>query len=213
MNNHTMKKKRRRVIALLTREKIEFLDRLGMDSLFSTGSKLSRVDVISALLDAAMLLGISAEGVQNKPELVQKILDAAYSQPNRRKYPRLKKELMVGFRKVDSMEQYKNGSTDNISMGGFRIDVAFLGKPLLINQAIEITINEPQEKGEPIKTIGRVAWIKEKEDKHSHEIGVMLTYIRKEDKERFMKYLSGEVDAKSTYFDKESNCESERTQS
>ena len=72
--NNNKKKLKKRVIALLTRSQIEFLDRLGMDSLFSSGHKLSRVDIISALVDAAMASDITAEGVKNKKELIQKIL-------------------------------------------------------------------------------------------------------------------------------------------
>ncbi len=193
MKNNNNQKKRRRVIALLTREEMEFLDKLGMDALFSTGSKLSRVEIIAALIDAAMALGISTKDIKNKKELVQRILDTARTQPDRRKYPRLKENLIVGFRKMDSMERYKDATTEDISIGGFKIDVAFLEKPLSVNQVIEITIKEPQEKTRPIKAMGRVTWVRQKEDKHSHEIGVMLTYIKKEDEKRFMKCLGDEV--------------------
>lgn len=194
MKSNNGKKKRQRVIALLKREEMEFLEKLGMDSLFSTGSKLTRVEAISALVDAAMLLNISAIGVKNKQELVQKILDAAHSQPERREYPRLKKNLIVHFRRIESMERCEHGATEDIGIGGFKVDAAFLGKPLVVNQPVEISIGEPQEKSEPIKAIGRVAWIKEKDDMHSHEIGVMLTYINEKEKARFLQYLSGELD-------------------
>jgi hypothetical protein len=196
MNNK--KAKRRRVIAMLSREEMEYLDRLGLDSVFSTGSKLSRVDVIGALVDAAMALGISAQGVRNKHELIQNIINAARSQDDRRKYPRLKKDLIVGFRRADSMAKYEGGAVDDISMGGFRIDVAFLGKPLQVDQVIEITISESQGNGKSITAIGRVAWVKQKGDAHAHEIGVMLTYIKKEDKGRFMKYLSEGIEERET---------------
>lgn len=195
MKKHNGKKKRRRVIALLTRDEMEFLERLGMDSLFSTGSKLSRVEVISALVDAAMLLNISAIGVKNKKELVQKMLDLTNSRPERRKYPRLKKNLIVHFRKIESMEKYESGTTVDIGVGGFRVDVAFIGKPLAANQPIEISVSEPQQKSEPIKAIGRVAWIKEKGDDHSYEIGVMLTYINEKERTRFLKYLGEEQES------------------
>lgn len=186
--------KRRRVIALLTREEMEYLDRLGMDALFSTGSKLSRIVIIGALLDAAMALDVSAKGIRNKKELVREILEAARTQPDRRRYPRLKRNLITGFRKMDSMERYKEARTEDIGIGGFRIDVAFLGKPLSVNQVIEITVKDPREKAEPVKAVGRVAWVRKSENEHGYEIGAMLTYIRKEDKARFLKYLSEEVD-------------------
>lgn len=84
---------------------------------------------------------------------------------------------------------YEYGATDDIGTGGFRIDVAFLGRPLAVNQTVEISIREPKEKDEPMRAIGRVVWIREKQDKYSHEIGVMLTYIKKEDRRRFLRYL------------------------
>ena len=119
----TSKIKRRRVIALLTREEMEYLDKLGLDALFSTGSKLSRIDIIGALLDVAMELGISAKDIRNKKELAERILKAVQARPERRRYPRLKKNLVTAFRKMDSMEDYEYGMTEDISIGGFRIDV------------------------------------------------------------------------------------------
>lgn len=192
-NGNSRKIKQRRVIALLKREEMEYLDRLGMDSLFSTGSKLSRVEIIGAFVDAAMLLGISAKEVRTKQELVQKILDTMQYGQERRELPRLKKDLIVRFRRIESAEQYESGMTEDVGIGGFRVDVAFLGKPFIVNQPIEISINEPQQGAEPIKAIGRVAWIREQEDNHSHEIGVMITYIKEGYKEKFLKYLAEET--------------------
>jgi len=190
MKNH--KAKRQRIIALLRREEMEFIERLGLDSLFSTGRKLSRVDIIAALIDAAMALGISAKDVKDKKELARRIVEAAWARPERRKYPRLKSELIAEFRRMDSMRDYKHSVMDNIGVGGFRIEVAFAGKPLSAGQTIEIAIRDPEGKTKAIKAIGRVAWINQKEDKHGHDMGVMLTYIKAEDREKFMEYLSDE---------------------
>lgn len=194
-NNH--RQVTRRVIALLTREEMEFLDKVGMDSLFSTGSKLSRVEMISALVNAALALGISGEGVRNKDEMIQKIIDTAHLQPDRRRYPRLKKNLIINFRRIESMEQYERGDTNDIGRGGFSADVAFLGKPFAVNQTVEVNIRDPQGKAEPIKAIGRIAWVREKGNGHSHEIGIMLTYIKEDNKEQFLEYLTEEIDEKT----------------
>jgi hypothetical protein len=64
---------RQRLIALLTREEMEFIEKLGLDSSFSTGTKLSKVEIISAFVDAAMTLNLSAIGVKSKEELLEKI--------------------------------------------------------------------------------------------------------------------------------------------
>ena len=189
-NNKKQKtRKRQRVIALLTREEMEFLERLGMDALFSTGFKLSRLDIIASLVDVAITLGISAENIKNKGELSRRILEAAQTGQERRKYPRLKKDLIVEFRRMDSMESYEESAADDIGAGGFRVEVAFGGRPLSVNEVIELTLRDPQEKDKAIKAIGRVAWIKEKEDKHGHDMGVMLTHVKEEDRERFIGYL------------------------
>ena len=63
-----------RVVALLTREEIDFIDRLSKDALFSTGHKLSRTDVIRALIDVVKLNDINAKGVHSKAELEKKLL-------------------------------------------------------------------------------------------------------------------------------------------
>ncbi len=189
------KKIRRRVIAMLSREEIEFVDKLGMDALFSTGRRLSRVDIISALVEAVMKLGITGKGVKSKSALVEKILNSFRIIPERRKYPRIEKKLIAGFRKADSLKAYKNGSTGDISLGGFRMEIDSLDEPLIVNQIVEITLAEPESKTEPVKAIGRVAWLKEK-DKRSYEVGVALTYIHKEVRDRFLKFM-GEASNKA----------------
>ena len=185
-----------RVIALLTREEMEFLDKLSMDSLFSTRHKLSRVDAIAALVDAAIELGISADNVKSKKQFIEKILNTINNQEDKRRFPRIKKYLHVGFRKMDSMEKHNHSVTNNIGMGGFCMDISYLDKPPQVHQVIEITVKDPNEKEMPVKAIGRIAWICEKEGEHSLEVGVMLTYIKDEDKKRFEKYLSNETNLK-----------------
>ncbi len=66
-------KSKGRVVALLTREEIDFIDRISKDALFSTGHKLSRTDVIRALIDAVKLKEINGEGVHSKAELEKKL--------------------------------------------------------------------------------------------------------------------------------------------
>lgn len=178
------------IIANLDREQIDFLDKLGMDFLSSTGVRLSRTEIIDSLIDAAMALGVTAEGMSAKKEWVDKILRAKAEQKERRKFPRLNKRLNLKLRRMDSLEDYTSSYTKDISMGGFRIEVCFVGKPLTVNQVIEILINDPEEEMPPVRAICRVVWIREKKHEYSHEMGVMITYMRQEDRDRFKKYLS-----------------------
>ncbi|MBN1872263.1 MAG: PilZ domain-containing protein [Candidatus Omnitrophica bacterium] len=169
--------KRIRVIALLSREEVEFIDKLGLDSHFSTGLKLSRVDIVSSLVNAAKALGVSAEGVRSKKELIERIIYTASTQLERRRYPRLKKELKIDFRNMDSLETYKEATTNDIGLGGFSFSVEY-EICLNVGQVVEITISDPKDKQKTVKAIGRVVWIKEMNNQHDKEIGVMLTHIK-----------------------------------
>lgn len=69
------RKEAHRVIALLTRDQIDFLDLVGKDALFSTGKKLSRSKIISALVELLRSLGIDGRGVGDIKELNEKIYE------------------------------------------------------------------------------------------------------------------------------------------
>ena len=62
-----------RVVAFLTREELDFIDKLAKDALFSTGRKLTRTDIIRAFVDAIKARFNNAEGVRSECELVKKI--------------------------------------------------------------------------------------------------------------------------------------------
>ena len=72
--------KTHRVLALLNREQVDFLDEIGKDALFSTGAKLSRTKIIFAMVNALHTLGVTGGGVRSKEELEQKIVKAAFDQ-------------------------------------------------------------------------------------------------------------------------------------
>ena len=65
-----------RVITFLTRDELDFLDKLGKDALFSSGTKLSRSKIISALVNVIRKLGIDGTGVSSKAELEARIIQA-----------------------------------------------------------------------------------------------------------------------------------------
>ena len=58
MKNRVDAETRERVVTFLNREEVDFLDKLGKDSLFSTGTKLSRAKLISWLVDFIEKLSI-----------------------------------------------------------------------------------------------------------------------------------------------------------
>jgi len=68
--------KKARLIAMISREEMDFIDRLGKDALFSTGRKLSRTEVVSAVLDAVASLSITGRNIHSKEELHNYIMRA-----------------------------------------------------------------------------------------------------------------------------------------
>lgn len=76
-NTELLKKEiRQRVIALLTREEIDFLDKLSNDARFSTGKKFTHTKIISTLVDMIMRLNIDGKGLMNPIDLEERIKNA-----------------------------------------------------------------------------------------------------------------------------------------
>lgn len=62
-----------RVTVFLNREQVDFLDKIGKDALFSRGYKISRIKIISCLVNLIMELEINGEGIHSLEELTQRI--------------------------------------------------------------------------------------------------------------------------------------------
>jgi hypothetical protein len=65
-----------RVIARLNREQLDFLDKIGKDALFSSGVKLSRTKILSAMVDVFRRLEIDGHGISSDRELERRIIQA-----------------------------------------------------------------------------------------------------------------------------------------
>jgi hypothetical protein len=63
-----------RVITMLGRQELDYLDKLGKDALFSTGRKLSYNDILRGLIEFAMEAGISGEKIDSAKSLKEKLL-------------------------------------------------------------------------------------------------------------------------------------------
>ena len=64
-----------RVITMLNREELEFLDKLGKDSLFSTGHKLTYTEILEGLVALAMEMGLSGDKIDSKKTLEEKMYE------------------------------------------------------------------------------------------------------------------------------------------
>ena len=65
-----------RVIAALNREQVDYLDKIGKDAQFSSGLKLSRTQLLAAMVNAMRRLNLTGEGVTTAEQFEQRIVDA-----------------------------------------------------------------------------------------------------------------------------------------
>ena len=73
MENTLSAEKNQRVVTFLNREEVDFLDKLGKDALFTTGTKLSRARLIAWLVDFMEELKINGEGIKSEQDLEKKL--------------------------------------------------------------------------------------------------------------------------------------------
>ncbi len=71
MNSHA-----HRVIAALNREQVDYLDKIGKDAQFSSGTKLSRTQILAAMVSALKRLNLTGEGIRTAEQFEQRIVDA-----------------------------------------------------------------------------------------------------------------------------------------
>ncbi len=64
-----------RVIASLNREQVDYLDKIGKDAQFSSGLKLSRTQILAAMVSALKRLNLTGEGIANAGQFEQRIVD------------------------------------------------------------------------------------------------------------------------------------------
>ena len=69
-----------RVVACLNREQVDYLDQLGKDAQFSSGTKLSRTQILAAMVNALKRLQLSGEGISTADQFEQRVVDAITNQ-------------------------------------------------------------------------------------------------------------------------------------
>lgn len=103
-NIKKQKEIRQRVIALLTRQEIEFLDKLGIDALFSGGGKLTRTKLISYIIDILISLGIDGTRIKTTEDLKEKIKGAIMKTLFTQSFSANKEEV----KKIDNFQEVQN---------------------------------------------------------------------------------------------------------
>ena len=62
-----------RIVTFLNRPEMDFLDKIGKDALFSTGTKLSRARLIAWLVDFVEKLDITGKDIKSEEDLENRI--------------------------------------------------------------------------------------------------------------------------------------------
>lgn len=75
-NKYPLRHHAHRVIAALDRSQLDYIDKLSKDALFSCGTKLTRTEILSALVNVVRRLAVTGEGISSKEELEATILSA-----------------------------------------------------------------------------------------------------------------------------------------
>lgn len=67
-----------RVITLLDRQELDFLDTVGKDALFSTGHKLSYNEILRGLIHFAIAIKLSGKKIDTADKLKEKIIQLGH---------------------------------------------------------------------------------------------------------------------------------------
>jgi len=175
-----------RVVVNLTREELEFVDKIGRDALFTTGKRLTNNRIIRAFINVMMTLKIRGDGLYTDEELKNRILVELGVYKEKRGYPRFRKEVTLSWRKASSNDKFEEGSTVDMGEGGFRIE---LKEDRKVGENFEFSIKDSSEPYSPITVFGRITWIKRRDEDGALEAGIKLTRIPDRDRPRFSKLL------------------------
>ena len=63
-------------MTFLTREQLEFMDKLEKDAIFSTGKCISRSQIIQDMAELLSRTNMTAEGIRTNDELKERMLEA-----------------------------------------------------------------------------------------------------------------------------------------
>lgn len=75
MENLNGEEKNQRVVTFLTREEVDYLDKIGKDALFSTGMKVSRAKLIAWLVEFLQKLRLSGDGIRSEKDFEKKVME------------------------------------------------------------------------------------------------------------------------------------------
>jgi hypothetical protein len=65
-----------RVITCLNRDQVDYLDKIGKDAQFSSGMKLSRNQILFAMVNAMRRLSVTGDGIGDVEHFEQRLIEA-----------------------------------------------------------------------------------------------------------------------------------------
>ena len=78
LSQKSLLRRAHRVIASLNRDQVDYLDKIGKDAQFSSGVKLSRTQVLAAMVNVMKRLSLTGEGVTTAKQFEERIVDAIH---------------------------------------------------------------------------------------------------------------------------------------
>ncbi len=77
-----LNEKKERVVTLLNRDEVDFLDKIGKDALYSAGAKISRAKLIAWMIDMVKGLGLDGENLKSESDLESRIISLIMKKEN-----------------------------------------------------------------------------------------------------------------------------------
>lgn len=107
---------------------------------------------------------------------------------NKRKYPRLKKDVSIDFKLANSLDEYQKGTTENISLEGIKLETIYVDQPLIEGQFMEMFLKGADD-DETIKVLGQIIWVDRQNFSFKIKMGIKLIFLLDGDGEKIEKLL------------------------
>jgi len=143
-------------------------------------------DYIKKPFESAELLA-KIESLLNK-SLKETPLKKKLPKEGKRKYPRLKKDVTIDFKLVNSLDEYQLGMSENISPEGVKLETIYVDKPLIEGQFMEMILKGAGD-GEAIKVLGQIIWVDRMKFSFKTKMGIKLIFLLEGDAGKIKKLL------------------------
>ena len=110
------------------------------------------------------------------------------TEERKRKYPRLKKDVIIDFKLVNAPGDYQMGKSVDVSSTGVKLEAVCTDRPPVKGQFIEMVFKGDRP-GEEVKTLGEVMWMNQMRFSLNTKMGIKLIFLSAGDAEKIKKLL------------------------